>query len=88
MFNFFWPVALIVFSNILYQVCAKGIPSQMNTYASMAVTYAVATVFSAIMYSWSCNLFSWTLVYKKIKIKKWRDYESYHYRLGQNFTQN
>lgn len=50
MFNFFWPVALIVFSNILYQVCAKGIPSQMNTYASMAVTYAVATVFSAIMY--------------------------------------
>lgn len=50
MFSFIWPATLIVFSNILYQICAKGIPTQMNTYASMAVTYAVATVFSAIMY--------------------------------------
>lgn len=49
-FSYIWPVAIIVFSNILYQVCAKGIPDKMNTYASMAVTYAVATVFSAIMY--------------------------------------
>lgn len=50
MFSYIWPVAIIVFSNILYQVCARGIPDKMNTYASMAVTYAVATVFSAIMY--------------------------------------
>lgn len=50
MFNYIWPVAIIVFSNILYQICAKGIPQQMNTYASMTVTYAVATLFSAIMF--------------------------------------
>ena len=50
MFNYIWPVAIIVFSNILYQICAKDIPEQMNTYASMAVTYAVATVFSAVIY--------------------------------------
>lgn len=50
MFSLIWPVAIIVFSNIFYQICAKGIPEQMNTYASMAVTYAVATIFSAIMY--------------------------------------
>lgn len=40
MFSLIWPVAIIVFSNIFYQICAKGIPEQMNTYASMAVTYA------------------------------------------------
>lgn len=50
MFNLIWPAAIIIFSNIIYQICAKGIPEQMNTYASMTVTYAVATIFSAIMY--------------------------------------
>lgn len=50
MFNLIWPVAVIVFSNIIYQICAKGIPEQMNTYASMTVTYAVATLFSALMF--------------------------------------
>lgn len=50
MFNYIWPLAIIIFSNILYQVCTKGIPSQMNTYASMSVTYAVATIFSLIAF--------------------------------------
>ncbi len=50
MFNYIWPLAIIVLSNILYQICAKGIPQEMNTYASMTVTYAVATLFSAIMF--------------------------------------
>lgn len=50
MFSYIWPLALIVISNIVYQICAKGIPTQMNTYASMTVTYAVATLFSAIAF--------------------------------------
>ena len=50
MFNLIWPAAIIIFSNIVYQICAKGIPQEMNTYASMTVTYAVATLFSAIMF--------------------------------------
>lgn len=50
MFSYIWPLAIIVFSNIVYQICAKGIPQEMNTYASMTVTYAVATLFSAIMF--------------------------------------
>lgn len=50
MFNYIWPVAVIVFSNILYQICAKGIPQEMNTWASMSVTYAVAALFSALMF--------------------------------------
>lgn len=50
MFGYIWPVALIVISNSVYQICAKGIPKQMNTYASMTVTYAVATLVSAIAF--------------------------------------
>ena len=45
--NYIWPLLIIIFSNTLYQICAKGIPEQMNTYASMTITYAVATLFSA-----------------------------------------
>ena len=47
MINYIWPLLIIIFSNTLYQICAKGIPQQMNTYASMTITYAVATLFSA-----------------------------------------
>ena len=46
--NYIWPLLIIIFSNTLYQICAKGIPEQMNTYASMTITYAVATLFSAL----------------------------------------
>ena len=46
--NYIWPLLIIIFSNTLYQICTKGIPEQMNTYASMTITYAVATLFSAL----------------------------------------
>ena len=47
--NYIWPLLIIVFSNTLYQICAKGIPAQMNTYASMTINYAVATVSNAAL---------------------------------------
>lgn len=45
-----WPIALVVFSNIIYQICAKGVPKEMDTMASMTITYLVGAVCSAIMY--------------------------------------
>ena len=48
--NYIWPLLIIVFSNTLYQICAKGIPEQMNTYASMTIIYAVATLFSTLAF--------------------------------------
>ena len=48
--NYIWPLLIIVFSNTLYQICAKGIPSKMSPYASMTITYAVATLFSAVAF--------------------------------------
>ena len=48
MFNYLWPLAVIILSNTIYQICAKGIPEEMNTFASMTVTYGVAAIFSAV----------------------------------------
>ncbi len=45
-----WPIALVVFSNIIYQICAKGVPRDMDAMASMTITYIVGAVCSAIMY--------------------------------------
>lgn len=50
MFNYIWPLVIIILSNTVYQICAKAIPPQMNTFASMTITYAVATLFSAVAF--------------------------------------
>lgn len=45
-----WPIALVVFSNIIYQICAKGVPKDMDAMASMTVTYLVGAICSAVMF--------------------------------------
>ena len=45
-----WPIALVVFSNIIYQICAKGVPRDMDAMASMTITYIVGAVCSAVMF--------------------------------------
>jgi drug/metabolite transporter (DMT)-like permease len=49
--NYIWPIALVVFSNVLYQICAKSVPNTLNPFASLAVTYGVGTVVSLILFS-------------------------------------
>ena len=48
--GYVWPIALVVVSNILYQLCAKSVPKDMDTMASMTVTYTVGAICSAIIY--------------------------------------
>lgn len=50
MFNYVWPIGLVVLSNVLYQICAKSVPEGMNPLASLTVTYAVGAVISLLMY--------------------------------------
>ena len=45
-----WPIALVVFSNIVYQICAKGVPKDMDAMASMTITYLVGAACSAVMF--------------------------------------
>lgn len=48
--SYIWPIALVVISNVVYQICAKGVPRDMDVMASMTVTYLVGAVCSAVMY--------------------------------------
>ena len=48
--SYIWPVALIVASNVLYQVCAKGVPQGMDPFAALSVTYGVGAAVSLVFY--------------------------------------
>lgn len=50
MFAYIWPIALVVLSNTVYQVCAKSVPNGMNPFASLTVTYLVGAVASLVLY--------------------------------------
>ena len=50
MFSYIWPIALVIGSNIIYQICAKSVPEGMNPFASLTLTYLVAAALSAVMF--------------------------------------
>ena len=50
MFSYIWPIALVVLSNVVYQICAKSTPRDIDPLASLTVTYAVGAIASAILY--------------------------------------
>lgn len=48
--SYIWPIALVVASNVLYQICAKSVPKEMDAMASLTVTYLVGAACSAVMF--------------------------------------
>lgn len=50
MLAYIWPIALVVLSNTVYQVCAKSMPKDLNPLASLTVTYLLAAAASAALY--------------------------------------
>ena len=55
MWNYIWPVFLILGSNIAYNLMTKSTPAQVNPFASLTVTYMVAAVFSFILLLFSSS---------------------------------
>ena len=45
-----WPIALIVFSNVFYNICSKQTPEGIHPLAALTVTYLVAAVASGILF--------------------------------------
>ena len=50
MYHYIWPIALVVLSNTVYQICAKSVPEDMNPFASLTVTYLVGALISIVLY--------------------------------------
>jgi len=50
MLAYIWPIALVVLSNVFYQICAKSVPGDINPLASLTVTYLVGAAVSLVLY--------------------------------------
>ena len=50
MWSMIWPIVLVVGANTFYNICTKSTPSNVDTFASLSITYAVAAVLSVVMF--------------------------------------
>ena len=46
MWTMFYPISIIVISNIFYNICAKSTPNGVNAFASLTITYLIAAIVS------------------------------------------
>lgn len=44
------PILLVVGANTLYNICTKSVPSQVNSFAALLVTYLVAAALCAVLF--------------------------------------
>ena len=50
MWNYLWPVLLVVASNVAYHISAKETPEAVNAFLSLTVTYLVGAAFALGLY--------------------------------------
>ncbi|MBQ7740917.1 MAG: EamA family transporter [Eubacterium sp.] len=50
MWPMLYPIIIIVVSNILYNVCTKSTPSEVNAFGALTITYLVAAAVSFITF--------------------------------------
>lgn len=48
--NYYWPIIMIVGSNVCYHICAKSIPESINPLASLGITYIISAVSALLLY--------------------------------------
>lgn len=69
MWSMLWPIALVILSNCVYNICTKSTPSQANAFLSLAVTYLTAAALAAALFLWGghsegflaeCRKLNWT----------------------------
>jgi len=46
----YWPILLVVFSNIFYHVCAKVAPKEMDPLLITAISYIIGAVIALLLY--------------------------------------
>lgn len=48
--SMYWPIALLVFSNVFYHVCTKSVPETLSPFAMMTGTYLIGAAFSLALF--------------------------------------
>ena len=53
--HMFWPIAVVVAANTIYNIVAKLTPGSVNAFASLAVTYAIAALSSVGLFFFTAS---------------------------------
>lgn len=53
MWKLIWPILIVILSNTFYNVCMKSMPSDVNPFGALMLTYLVAAIISAIIFVFS-----------------------------------
>ena len=93
--NMYFPIALIVVSNIFYHICAKSSPSRMDPFALLVVAYVMCAIISLVMYfitNQGGNLIrefsytNWTVIVMGLAIVGLEAGNIFMYRVGWNIN--
>ena len=49
--NLIWPILIVILANTFYNICMKSMPSDVNPFGALMVTYFVAAIISAVIFS-------------------------------------
>ena len=50
MWNLIWPILIVILSNTFYNICMKSMPSDVNPFGALMVTYFTAALISAVIF--------------------------------------
>lgn len=50
MWNYIWPLLLVVGANTFYSICAKSTPGHLHPFASLTLTYVTAAAVSLLLF--------------------------------------
>ena len=50
MWAYYWPIGLLVLSNVFYHITAKSLPGEVDSFFCMIITYLVGAVVSLILF--------------------------------------
>ena len=53
MWNLIWPILIVILANTFYNICMKSMPSDVNPFGALMVTYLVAAIISGIIFAYS-----------------------------------
>ena len=91
----YWPIALAVCSDVLYQIASKSTPTNLNPFASLTVTYLIGAAISTVVFfitSKGGNILhewgnaNWTMFLLGLAIVGLEAGSIYMYRVGWNIN--
>lgn len=65
-YSYYYPILIILISNVLYDISAKSFPEEINVQAGLVLDYIIAAVVSLILFFLTCEVKNFPGELKKV----------------------